>query len=217
MQIIRFFDPGQEGFVGRMARVAAILAVLFACLIVVGLSLAMRSERGRFAVVAALSEANLYGLATPLAHDLRVDYPTANWHYYRLEARNLRRMGRIAESLAVYDDAIAALPDEWWAHSHRCFYSALLADAHRVMDSCNRQIELDPQWPDIAYERRAVARMMVGDRAGAIEDLQVALDELRRQTRPDWRLPVRESWLHQLQAGENPLNEAAIREELSHY
>jgi tetratricopeptide (TPR) repeat protein len=217
MRVIRYFDPGREGFLGRLARLALALALLGAWLAAGGLAAALRTERGRFALVAGLSEAGLHGVSLPLAHGLRVDYPTSNWHYYRLEARDLRRLGRVAESLAVYDAAVAALPDEWWAHSHRCFYNALMGDAARVLDSCDRQLELGPTWPDVAYDRRAIARAVVGDRAGAIADFERAVDWMRRSAPQDWRLPTRQAWLDQLRAGRDPLTEAAIREELSHY
>ncbi len=215
---ISYFDPAREGFVRRMARLAAGLAVATLCPLALAGLLAMRSETGRYFTVYMLTRSGAHERALPLAEALVEDYPNANWHYYRLKALNLRHLGRYEESLAVYDDAIAVMPDEWWAHSHRCFYNSLLADPAPVMDSCDTSIELDPTDPGIAHDRRAFARALVGDREGAIYDFEIALEHI-----PEWanysasQIEARRTWLEALRAGEDPLTEAELRRELANY
>jgi tetratricopeptide (TPR) repeat protein len=217
MNVLRFFDPADQRFVGRMVRLALAGVALLACGILVAAGLAWRSERVRFGVAFVLAESDLPAPALTVSRQLVRDFPTSNWDYYRLKAMSLRRMGRIEDSLAVYDDAVAARPDWWWAHSHRCFYNALYGDPASVMDSCDRQFALEPDEIDVAYERRAIARGLTGDLEGALADLERALPLIREADAEDWRIPVRERWLMALRAGENPFTEAELAEERTHY
>jgi tetratricopeptide (TPR) repeat protein len=217
MRIVRFLDPAEPGCLGRLLRLGAVLAAVATCALALLGVRAWRSESVRYTVTGVVSEMNAYRLALPLSVALVDDYPGSNWHYYRLKARNLRRVGRVEESLAVYDDAVAAMPNEWWAHSHRCFYHALYGDVASVLDSCDRQIELGSTEPDVAYDRRAIARALLGDREGAIADLRTALEAMRELTPDDWRIAVRERWLQALLDGQDPLTADEIREERTHY
>jgi tetratricopeptide (TPR) repeat protein len=219
-RFIRYFDPGAEGFLHRMARLVAIFALIGLCLLATGLAMAERTEMGRFATLYALYDWGLYDQAVSLADGLIKDYPHSRWDYYRLKAAALRRSGHYKESLAVYDAAIAASPNWWWAYSHRCFYGALLGDAKQVLDSCDKQFELNPSDAVVAYDRRAIARTMAGDRAGAIADFEKAL-QLSDQGVPVPYAPglraLRGSWLATLKAGGNPLTQDVIWQELARY
>lgn len=224
-RIIRFFDPASPGFLGRMARLVAVAAILTVCPLAAATGLWLRTETGRHFVVYALTHSAMYEESLPRSTALLEDYPGKEWEYYRLHAINLRRLGRHEESLAVYDQAIEDLPNEWWAHSHRCFYTALLTgDPSEVMDSCDRSIELSPEHlptdRGVAYDRRGFARALIGDREGAIADFEKAASLLGPG---EWRgyttdqQQAREHWLEELRAGRDPLTEEELEMERSHY
>jgi hypothetical protein len=214
---LRYIDPAEAGFLKRMIRLAAIVVAVGACGLLAAGALAARTATGRYAAAFVLSVVHHHERALGLAQGLVRDYPGTRWEYYRLEAFNLRHLDRIPESLAVYDDAIAVLPDQWWPHSHRCFYNAMLADAVLALDSCDRSIALAPDDPAVAYERRAIARAMTGDRAGAIADLQVSLAAYARNDDTPWQIAVRRRWLETLQGGGDPFTPDEIAREMTHY
>jgi tetratricopeptide (TPR) repeat protein len=220
-RIVSYFDPGVDGFIGRMFRLGAVVAAILLCVLASTSVVFFQSERGRHFVVYSLIDAGMYEEAAPRAAALVEDYPTARWEYYRLKALSLRKLDRVDESLATYQDAIAVMPDEWWAHSHLCFYTSLLTgDPSQVMDSCDRSIELDPNRPGTAYDRRAIARALVGDLDGAAADLELAIDLLEAN---DWwgynkaQEQARKAWLEALRSGENPITEDELRMERQYY
>lgn len=217
---IRYFDPAQSGFVRRMLRLVAMLALVGLCLLSLVGVVAAQSESGRYFVVFMLAHSDRYNLALPRAEALVRDFPTSNWHYYRIKAQSLRHLGRFEESLAVYDRAIEIMPDQWWAYSHRCFYGALLADPTLVMAACDRSIELSPDDPATAHDRRAIVRALVGDREGAIADLEETM-RIWQQEGTGYshrQQAARAKWLERLHAGEEPVITAEdIQDELAHY
>lgn len=214
---LTYLDPAQPGFLERMVRVVAGVVALGACAALAAALALMGNERGRYWTMVALTLGGENELALPIAQELVDDHPGERWDYYRFEAMNLRRMGRIADSLSVYEEAVRALPDEWWAHSHTCFYNALYGNAAAVLDDCDRSIALGPDQPDTAHDRRAIARALAGDRAGAIADFEVAMDIWRQGDGDDWRIESRTRWLEALRAGDDPLGPAELAEEQSHY
>lgn len=219
-RLVRFFDPAEPGCVRRAARLLAATGMLFACLACSGSALFVRSEQGRYLVLFVLYHNWLNELCVKHADRLIADYPTSNWHYYRMKAACLRRLGRIEESLAVYDQAIRVFPDNWWPYSHRCYYRGLLDDPHKVIADCDRSVELAPSDRVIALDRRAMIRALLGDRQGAIADLEEAL-ELSRRKQPgafsDELRAIREEWLRTLRQGGNPLTQEAIWQDLAMY
>jgi tetratricopeptide (TPR) repeat protein len=217
LRVFRFFDPAEPGFVGRMARlVIGAAATLAVGLIAAGLIVAP-TERGRYTIAYWLSVSHRHEPALRWTSALVDDFPGTKWEYYRLKAFNLRHLDLVDESLAVYDDAIQALPDYWWPHSHRCFYGAALGDPETVLDSCDRSIELGPGNPEVAYSRRAVARGLTGDLEGAGDDLRVSIEAYRKSGDYTWELDVREAWLQTIEDGGDPFTTDAMAEEMSHY
>lgn len=219
MRVLRWFDPADEGCLTRLAAAGLIALVLAACAGAATLALVLRSERAQYAVLYGFIESGENRLALTVAERMVSVYPTSDWHYYRQKAVALRRLGRIDESLRVYDDAIQAFPDLWWPHSHRCFYTALLTgDTETALPHCDRALALDPDEPAIAYDRRAFVRAMAGDLDGARDDLAEALD--RFEAGDDYaieRRATRERWLEALEAGRDPLGEAEIQAERERY
>ena len=99
----------------RMVRLAAVGVVLGLCVLSAGLGGVTRSEVGRYVLASALIAGRQYGPALQMTESLVDDYPTANWHYYRIKAQVLRYLGRHDESLArgarlsaLIDQAVAS-------------------------------------------------------------------------------------------------------------
>lgn len=220
-RIIVFFDPAREGFLGRMLRLFIVFALIAACAAAALVGTWFRTETGRHFLAHLFVDLDLDEQAVPIAVGLVEDYPGKEWEYYRLAGMSLRRVGRYEESLEMYDRAIEALPDEWWAHSHRCFYTTILTgESEPVLDSCDRSIELEPTSPGVAYDRRAIARAVAGDLDGALADLAQAIEFEERR---DWRgysrsqQQARYAWLEALRSGENPIDDEELRLERMHY
>jgi|GEM_PF-6217519 tetratricopeptide (TPR) repeat protein len=218
-RVLRLFDPADDACLNRLLLGLVVVAMLGACT-VFGLAAAvMRNERAQYAMLFGLVESEDYNLALRLADYLVKQHPTSNWDYYRQKAVALRRMGRIDESLAVYDDAIAAFPNDWWPRSHRCFYTVLLTgDAETALPYCDQALELNPDEPAVAYDRRAIARAVAGDLEGAKADLEKALElfDPMDEYAAD-RLQTRERWLKMLEQGINPMTEEELAKERARY
>jgi tetratricopeptide (TPR) repeat protein len=220
-RVVRFFDPAQPGFVWRMTRAAAVLALFGCCALAAVTGGLAQTRYGRFGITTALLMADEYERALETANSLIDDYPTDSWHHYRIKAQILRYQDKPRESLAVYDDALEVFPDDWWPHSHRCYYTAILTDdPASAMDSCDMSIELEPDWPAIAYDRRAVARALAGDLVGAEHDMAIALELWLEDDRTELRdvmVETRTEWLEELRSGRNPIGEQEIADELSRH
>ncbi len=219
-RLIRFFDPAEPGCVRRFFRLLVAGFLLFGCLACGGGAVFWRTETGRYLELFLLYHNWLNEPCIERADRLIRDHPTSNWHYYRIKAACLRRLGRFEESLAVYDEAIRALPDNWWPYSHRCYYRGLLDDPHEVLADCDRSIELAPDDMVVALDRRAMIRALVGDREGAIADFEEALELSERRVRGAYSSElraIREQWLERLREGDNPLTEEAIWADLAAY
>lgn len=220
-RIVMFFDPAREGFLGRMLRLLIVFALIAGCAVAALVGTWLRTETGRHFLAHLYIDLDLDEQAVPIAVGLVEDYPGKRWEYYRLAGMSLRRVGRYEESLEMYDRAIEALPNEWWAHSHRCFYTTILTgQSESVLDSCDKSIELDPSSPGVAYDRRAIARAVAGDLDGALADLEKAIEIEEGR---DWRgyaksqQQARYEWLEALRRGENPIDEEELRLERMHY
>lgn len=204
-----------------MTRTVAVIALFGCCALAAVAGTVAQTHNGRYGIIAVLAIAGDYDRALAMSDSLIEDYPTESWHYYRTKAQILRYQGRIEESLAVYDTALEVFPDAWWPHSHRCYYTALLTrDPTHVMDSCDKSVELEPSRPSVAYDRRAIVRAIVGDLAGAEEDLALAIElfEAEEQTPlRDQMLESRPTWLEELRAGRNPIGEQEIQDELDRH
>lgn len=102
-----------------------------------------------------------------------------------------------------------------WEWGSLCWWGALYNQAERVYFACERAVELDPENAQIR-DSRGVARALLGDFEGAIEDFEafVATGADFGFTEED--LLLRESWIEDLQAGVNPFDEdmlAFLRDE----
>ncbi len=214
-RIFDFFDPAREGFFGRMLRLLAGLAVIPILGLCILSFLAMRSEGGRYVLARAFLDNNLPRFAFVLASDLAEDFPE-EWEYHRIEGWSLRRSGEYERSLQSYERAIEIMPDNWWPHSHLCFYSALLSDPQPVMDHCDRAVELAPEGEHSALYRRGIARLRIDDLEGASQDLALALEIWPEdENEPQHHDAI--TYLAAAQDGRNVFDEEAMARELARY
>lgn len=118
----------------------------------------------------------------------------------------LAREGRIGEALAAFEEArsgedrvtVGFLRWAWL-----CRHGTVWGHAEQVMPACERAVELAPddrQITAFVRESRGIARALLGDRRGAIEDLEAAValapfEGDRRRV---------EGWIEALRAGEDP-------------
>lgn len=206
-------ERGAWGCLRRLALGCAVASILGCCAGSVLAVLALRSETGQAAIVSwALVEGH-DGIVIALSDSL-IERAPDEWQHYRRKALSLRRSGRHEESFAVYRQAIEALPELWWPHSHLCFYGSLYSDPAGVLHHCDRALELSPSEPAVAYFRRSLARALVGDIEAAAVDMAAAQDALAAEAseseRDAERLAEQAIWLESLEAGRNPFDEPTL-------
>lgn len=121
--------------------------------------------------------------------------------------------GNIEQAIALYNQVEKAITEfnnkkdldqrlEVSANSWNalCWSGTLNGFANEVMPACEKAVTLDPeegQWRD----SRGLARALIRDMEGAIEDFQYAVNS---EGLGESQLPKRQRWLESLQAGENP-------------
>lgn len=130
---------------------------------------------------------------------------------YRLfEARVLREAGQDEEALEIVRREAEAMASQSVSRlNNLCWQGAIWGFAAEVLPSCDKALE---QQPDLAHvlDSRGVAKALVGDFEGALEDLRAALagagESWSEQLRSN-----RQAWVEALAAGENPLPEGGYR------
>lgn len=212
LRVLKFFDPARPGFIRRMLKLSVVAALLSGCaLILVGARLA-QTTTGKLTIAIALNRTGQYEEAERLARELIAQDPGGNVTYYKELARSLRHQGEIEAQLEVFDEAVEALPNSGVAHSQRCWYYTLYRRPQEAMHSCDLAVEYTPL-SGYAHARRGVARALLGDREGAIEDIQEGLHMWA--VSPTHYVPPQpwNTWLEQLKAGEDPFDEATLQVE----
>ncbi len=195
-----------------MLRVAVVLLLVGACGACGLLFAAGQAPLGRYFMGALLLETGQTGPAERIAADLVAQRPGESVSYYELLAAVYRRTDRQDQQLAVWDQTVRDMPDSWAAHSQRCWFGSLFGDPTTVLDSCDRGVELAATNEGLAHARRALARLRLGDRAGATADLTEALARWDAHGHaPRWLVRSRQRWLRILEAGGDPLDERTLR------
>jgi tetratricopeptide (TPR) repeat protein len=162
--------------------------------------------------------------ARGLAYQGVGDYPPAIADFTRVielepnstDAYDARARAHIRQE--EYDQALADLaqsvvidPNFARGHNNLCWYGSLLGHAAEVMQSCEQAVALAPT--AAAYrDSRGVARAMLGDLPGAIEDFEYYVAFMKSRGLED---KDRTSWIAQLKAGVNPFDRATLKALLS--
>ncbi|MCS6791263.1 MAG: hypothetical protein N3E45_03150 [Oscillatoriaceae bacterium SKW80] len=128
------------------------------------------------------------------------------------EAEKLVRNGEVKRALAVYNEARVISENSLMevsasAWNTLCWFGSLWGHALEVMDACNRAVAGDPESEEFR-DSRGLARALVGDINGAIEDFQAFVDA----TDDEERKYQRQNWINILRAGDNPFTPEVIRQ-----
>lgn len=105
-------------------------------------------------------------------------------------------------------DAQNEVPARAWAEL--CRAESLANQPRNALASCDRAIALDPT-DGLLYDRRALARALTGDLAGAADDLAAYLAWAGANGEPIDRIAARQDWAAQLAAGSNPFDAATLQ------
>jgi tetratricopeptide (TPR) repeat protein len=92
-----------------------------------------------------------------------------------------------------------------------CWHGCLWGYAADIMGACERAVALAPGNAVIA-DSRGLARALTGDYAGAAEDFRSYAEWLEKHGGSEREIGMREFWISELDAGRNPLDEAALAE-----
>ena len=121
--------------------------------------------------------------------------------------------GEVKQAIAAFARAQQLKPDleiesESW--NEICWNGSLWGYAAEVMFACDRAVELDESAGSL--DSRGLARALVGNRAGALEDFREFIDLARFREGLDNEIAQRTSWIAALERGENPLTKEVLME-----
>jgi tetratricopeptide (TPR) repeat protein len=121
---------------------------------------------------------------------------------------SLAREGYVNQAVAAYAEAIKRDPkyeidaNSW---NHLCWRGSVNNHAADVLDACESAVKLEPKSGAIR-DSRGVARALLGDFKGAIEDFRFFVEWAKTTGQHKGLIPQREGWIAVLQAGRNPLD-----------
>ena len=122
---------------------------------------------------------------------------------------------KVEDAQAAFAEALSLVPTLDLPSSvlaDLCLYGSLSGDAVGVLAACNKMVEVDER--PLVFGRRGLARALVGDNAGAVEDFQAYVDWLKplnmNPAQKESLLTSRQQWIEALKAGENPFTEAEL-------
>jgi WD40 repeat protein/tetratricopeptide (TPR) repeat protein len=117
----------------------------------------------------------------------------------------LKAMGTYKQALQIHSDI--TIPPILW--NGVCWFGALEGHAAEVIPAC----ELAAAMPGgVGRDSRGLARALVGDREGAIEDFRAYIEWAGRVDEPQSRIQRREDWIVALEAGSSPFDAATIED-----
>jgi hypothetical protein len=138
---------------------------------------------------------------------------------------DLAIQGEIAEAKAAYANVKMLDPIYFTIMDNRpnhwnvlCRAGALWRKEKDILEACGRAVELAPSL-DSYRDSRGIARALIGDRPGAIDDFEFFIAEAKEQNEEMNKEAIqrREEWIAALRAGNNPFDDAmleALRAEL---
>ena len=133
-------------------------------------------------------------------------------HAYEMMIQGLYfdRMGDSRHSSIAFTEAVSAAlnrSDPELANSI-CWNGSLAGFAKVVLPACDRAVSLSSgSLHTASRDSRGVARAIVGDRRGALEDLEAGLEWFRTTRAPAETMAQRQSWLAALRGGRNPFDD----------
>jgi len=96
-------------------------------------------------------------------------------------------------------------------NNNLCWLGSLNQQAEVVMPACDQAVALAPaEWEGLYRDSRGVARALVGDYEGAIEDFEFFMQWTRQYNGYDQLRIKRHAWLRLLREGQNPFDAATL-------
>jgi tetratricopeptide (TPR) repeat protein len=129
------------------------------------------------------------------------------------KGRELAKQGAIREAMAAFEAAQASdsnleiAGDAW---NSLCWNGSLGGFATDVMAACERAVALEPNDGNFR-DSRGIARALVGDYPGAIDDFQRYLEWGPKNGQPEEQIRQRQDWIRMLQANQNPFNKELLK------
>jgi tetratricopeptide (TPR) repeat protein len=126
------------------------------------------------------------------------------------------RQGDIEDAISYFAQAQASDPEGISANSWNglCWFGSLWGYAAEVMEACEMAVALDPEHGGIR-DSRGVARAIMGDYTGAIEDFNFYVEWAKENYAYGIYSNKREAWITELENGRNPFDEEML-ESLKH-
>ncbi len=121
------------------------------------------------------------------------------------------RQGSIAEAVAAFDEISVQTPrytiqaDAW---NVLCWQGGVWEQPERVIQACDRAVELDPESLEF-QDSRGLVRALLGDTGGAIEDFEYFIENVWWSS---GRKARRQGWVDALRAGEDPFTPELLAE-----
>jgi WD40 repeat protein len=97
------------------------------------------------------------------------------------------------------------------ANNNVCWDGSLAGFAEIVRPACDRAVELDPNG-GYAYDSRGLARALLGDYPGAIEDFERFVGWAKETGTAASMIGMREQWISELRAGRDPFDTQMLKE-----
>ncbi|HSR31734.1 MAG TPA: hypothetical protein VLY63_14300, partial [Anaerolineae bacterium] len=130
------------------------------------------------------------------------------------EGIGLAQKGEVEGAIAQFEEALELDPSleidaQTW--KDLCWFGSLWGHSAVVLSACEQAVTLAPHDGDI-HDCRGLARALTGDSKGAREDFEFYVDWLKQggQHKPGGN--GREAWIAELDAGENPFDEATLED-----
>ncbi|MFC2063953.1 TIR domain-containing protein [Chloroflexota bacterium] len=95
-----------------------------------------------------------------------------------------------------------------------CWFGTLLGYSELVIPACNLSVELDPETGS-SRDSRGIALALSGEFEAAIEDFEYFISWAQEYNIQTEYIPQRESWILNLQNGENPFTDSLLEELLN--
>lgn len=114
--------------------------------------------------------------------------------------------GRVAEGLHLLEEAFNLAPNvtvSTRTYNQICWFGSLYGFAADVLFACERAVEIEPDNGGIA-DSYGVALVLTGDYETAIDMFRLYIEQ------GGWNSDLRASWIVELEAGRNPLDEETL-------
>ena len=121
----------------------------------------------------------------------------------------LSDQGNLTAAAQDYTKAIELDPEYISAYNNLCWCRSLLEQANEAIAACERAVELAPDDGSLR-DARGLARAVLGDYRGAIEDFEFFVDWSKVNGQYNQYGPIREAWITELKAGRNPFDQATL-------